>query len=155
MQVSFQSTSFVRTRQDVQRFARFAAVGMLGTLIDVVLFMLLSGWLGLPTLFANTLSYSVGIINNYALNRVWTFGDSCRKATGKQFVQFALVSLSALALNNLLVLMLATPLGTLVAAPQWGYLLAKLCATVVGFCWNFFANRSWTFNQTPERGAAI
>lgn len=141
------SPSIKCSYQDIQRFARFAVVGILGTLIDIVLFLLLQGLVGLPTLVANTCSYSAGIVNNYLLNRAWTFRDSQNKAAVKQFVQFALVSLSALVLNNLIVLALEAPLGTLVGTPQWGVILAKVCATAIGLFWNFFANRYWTFNQ--------
>lgn len=149
------SSVFLRTNQDLQRLARFAAVGTLGTLIDIVLFTLLYRWVGIPTLPANTLSYSVGIINNYRLNRTWTFGDVQQQAVQKQFVQFAFISISALLLNNLLVATLSAPLGDLLAEPQSGYLLAKTCATAAGFCWNSFANYSWTFNQAPERRTTV
>ncbi|NJP06818.1 MAG: GtrA family protein [Chloroflexaceae bacterium] len=146
MHVPSLSSTSLQTQQDIRRFVRFAVVGMLGTLIDIVLFTLFYEWLGMPTLLANTLSYSVGILNNFVLNRTWTFGDIQRRAIEKQFLQFTLISLSALMLNNILVLTLATPLGDLFAAPQWGYLLAKVCATAAGFFWNFFANRYWTFS---------
>jgi putative flippase GtrA len=65
------------------------------------------------------------------------------------------VSLSALVLNNALVLFLEPPLELLVGTPQGGYLLAKICATAVGVCWNFFMNHYWTFNPMAERKGAV
>lgn len=126
---------------------------MLGALIDVVLFTLLRGWLGLPTLAANTFSYSAGIVNNYLLHRRWTFGDARHTAAVQQFGQFVLVSLVALGLNNLLTLLLEAPLAAFVTVPQLSLMLAKLGATAGGAGWNFVANRYWTFNYTPERKA--
>jgi putative flippase GtrA len=135
------------TRQSI---GRFAVVGMLGTVIDVGLFALLHTALGLPTLAANTISYSAGIVNNYLLHRHWTYAGRPRRAAGMQFLQFLAVSLSALLLNNLLVLLLARPLGTFFAAAGRGDLLAKGCATGVGMVWNYLANTLWTFRDTRK-----
>lgn len=131
----------------------YLIVGLLGTLIDVGLFTALHVVLGVPTLAANTTSYSAGIVNNYVLHRYWTYGGRSRKAVGVQFVQFTAVSLSALAVNNLLVLLLAPQLGTLLASPAYGDLMAKACATAVGLCWNYLANNFWTFGDVTMKGA--
>lgn len=136
-----------------QRFGRYLTVGMLSTLIDFGLFAGLTGWLGLPALTANTLSYSAGIINGYVLNRWWTYGDetqaTSRRTLAAQFVQFALVSLVALIVNNTLVLCLTPALKTL-TGPAYGQLLAKAIATLVSLGWNFLLNHFWTF-----RGQAV
>ena len=154
-QTSPHYTTFLPTVHSIQRFARFATVGLLGTFIDLVLFLVLRTWFSWPTLLANICSYSAGIVNNYLLHRAWTFRDRQRTAALLQFARFALVSLSALALNTLLVLLLAAPLGTLLTLPQWSELLAKACATVVGFGWNFVANRAWTFKQAAPQPCVI
>jgi len=128
---------------------RFLVVGILGTLVDVTLFTALRVWLAVPTLGANSISYSAGIVNNFVLHRGWTFAHQSRKAVGVQFSQFALVSLSALILNNALVLLLAPWFGALLADAGYGALIAKVCATGVGLGWNFLANRIWTFRDAP------
>jgi putative flippase GtrA len=136
---------------DIRYVGRFLAVGMLGTLIDLTLFAGLHAWLGVPTLAANTISYSTGIINNFGLHRHWTFADRVRQATGAQFSRFAVVSLSALMLNNLLVLLLAPSFGALFPHAGYGDLAAKVCATGVGLGWNFLINNLWTFRDVaPE-----
>jgi putative flippase GtrA len=125
--------------------ARFMLVGALGTFVDVALFTVLHVLLGAPPLAANTLSYSAGIVNNYFFHRTWTFALRPQKAAGRQFTQFAGVSLSALVANNLIVLLLAPALGALFAEPALGAIFAKICATGVGMGWNFLANHLWTF----------
>lgn len=136
----------VLNSKETRRLIRFAAVGGVGTLIDFGGLILLKG-IGLPTLMANTLSYSMGIVNNYALNRLWTFPDSRSKPAMTQFAQFAMISLLGLAFNNLLVLLLEAPLGRLFGTPNSGYVFAKVFATVLVMLWNFVANRLWTFND--------
>lgn len=130
---------------EIRRFSRFLTVGAVGTLLDFTLLTLLK-LAGMPTLPANTLSFTAGLINNFTWNRLWTFGGGTSPNWRKQFAQFTLVSLIGLALNNLIVLTLEAPLGTLFGQPAWGYLPAKLLATALVVFWNYFANRKWTFS---------
>lgn len=124
---------------------------MLGTLLDFAVFTLLRARLGLPILIANTISYSTGTVNNYTWHRLWAFAGRPRKAMVVQFSQFAAVSLSTLLLNNLVVLLLAQRMGNAFADPALGDILAKVCATSLGVCWNFLANNLWTFRDTTGR----
>lgn len=134
-----------QTPNALHRAVRFMAVGLLGTIIDFSLFAILSSQLGLPMLFANSLSYCAGIFNNFFLHRRWTFADRPRKAAGSQFIQFAGVSLSALAVNNIIVVLLAPVFGAMLPDDSQAAVLAKLCAIIVGIGWNFLANHFWTF----------
>ncbi len=142
-----QTVDSIKSSSTVQSMVRFGLVGALGTLIDISLFTGLHVWLGVPTLLANTLSYSAGIINNYLFHRFWTFAGRPRRAAGGQFAQFALVSLIALALNNLIVLLLAQPLGVVIGSSGLGAVLAKICATGIGMIWNFLASHLWIFRN--------
>jgi len=132
-------------KQEVTRFARFLTVGAVGTILDFGILTALK-LAGLPTLFANSLSFTAGLLNNFTWNRLWTFGDTANPNWRKQLAQFTLVSLVGLALNNLIVLSLEGVLGTMLGQPQWGYLPAKVIATGVVVFWNYFANRKWTFS---------
>ena len=133
-------------KQEVTRFTRFLTVGAVGTLLDFSILTVLK-LAGLPTLFANSLSFTAGLLNNFTWNRLWTFGDIVKADWRRQFAQFTLVSLIGLTLNNLIVLSLESILGTLLGQPQWGYLPAKVIATGVVVFWNYFANRTWTFKN--------
>lgn len=130
--------------------ARFAVVGVLGTLIDMALFAALHLALGLVALPANLLSYSAGMVNNFLLHRRWTFAAAAAPGTAahgravRQFARFAAVSFSALALNTLVVTLLAPVLGALLPDAQ-AALAAKACASAVGLGWNFLANHRWAF----------
>lgn len=140
----------LETNNTLNCVPRFLAVGMLGTLIDIGLFAALHTWLGVPTLLANTISYSAGIVNNYVLHRHWTFADRQRKMAGAQFSQFAMVSVSALVMNNVFLLLLTPLWDGLFANASYGTLTAKLCATGIGVCWNFLINNFWTFRAAPQ-----
>ncbi len=138
--------SFPFSSKELPRFIRFLTVGAVGTLLDITLLTLLK-LAGVPTLPANTLSFTAGLLNNFTWNRLWTFGGAARPNWRKQFAQFTLISLVGLALNNLIVLTLETPFGMFLGQPAWGYLPAKALATGVVVFWNYFANRKWTFSS--------
>ena len=134
----------------LHRLRRYLIVGTLSTLIDIGLFAGLTGGLRWPTLAANTLSYSAGIINGYTLNRRWTYGDGMTTFThqtlGPQFVRFVLVSLAALMINTILVFLLTSLLERLTTS-TYGVLLAKATAAGVSLGWNFLLNHFWTFRN--------
>jgi putative flippase GtrA len=138
------SRTFDRTSNEMTRFTRFLTVGALGTFLDFGLLTVFK-LIGLPTLPANSLSFSAGVINNFTLNSRWTFADHRNGNRRAQFVQFLLVSLVGLAINNAIVFLLEAPFSTWSGDAAWAYAPAKLIATAVVVFWNYFANRSWTF----------
>jgi putative flippase GtrA len=140
------AASDVFANKEIQRFSRFLTVGAVGTLLDFGLLTSLK-LAGLPTLLANTLSFSAGLINNFTWNRLWTFCDTERADWRKQLARFATVSSIGLALNNVIVLSLERMLGAILGQPEWGYLPAKVIATGVVVFWNYFVNRQWTFRN--------
>lgn len=140
------ATSHTFASKEIQRFSRFLTVGAVGTLLDFSLLTLLK-LAGLPTLFANTFSFTAGLINNFTWNRLWTFHETVHLDWRRQLVQFTVISLAGLALNNIIVLSLENVLGLVLGQPEWGYLPAKVIATGVVVFWNYFANRKWTFKN--------
>ena len=132
--------------KELNRFGRFLTVGALGTVLDFSLLTLLKA-AGLPTLTANSLSFTAGLINNFTWNRLWTFSDSVNASWKKQLTQFTLVSLVGLAVNNIIVLSMENIFGALIGDAEIGYLPAKVIATGVVVFWNYFANRTWTFKH--------
>ena len=134
------------SNKEMQRISRFLAVGAVGTVLDFSLLTLLK-LAGLPTLYANSFSFTAGLINNFTWNRLWTFNNGVQTDWRKQFAQFTLISLFGLALNNIIVLSLESILGNILGQPEWGYLPAKVIATGVVVFWNYFANRMWTFKK--------
>lgn len=139
-----------RLTDEQRRFVRFGLVGSLGTALDFALLTILKlmGW---PTLAANSLSFSAGLLNNFALNRLWTFRHARRTNWRRQLLQFSTVSLVGLLLNNAIVLNLEGAFVALIGDADWAYLPAKVIAAGVVCFWNYFANRNWTFRPTKAQ----
>jgi putative flippase GtrA len=140
-----------RWNKGLGQFLRFLVVGLSGTLLDFAILSAIKYFWGWPTLPANIISYSCGILNNYLLTRYWVYPEARKRQTFVQLAQFALVSLVGLGLNNLLVLVLETPAGELLGNQTYSYIPAKIVATLVVLLWNFFANRFWTFGKAISK----
>ena len=138
--------------KEAERFLKFAVVGTIGFIVDFGLLYILKEFVGLPTIIANTFSFCAAVVSNFTLNRYWTYPDSRSKKLSAQLIQFTLVSLIGLLINDIIVVLLEHPFQSLLDTgftflPIAGYIPAKIVATVVVLFWNFFINRRWTYND--------
>ncbi|NLE23109.1 MAG: GtrA family protein [Actinobacteria bacterium] len=135
-----------RFEESGRQFVKFSVVGTVGTVVNLaVLKSTLFAWghlVGDPTfgveIFASGLAFCIAVVNNYLLNRWWTF-----RATGSfttQFLKFFIVSCCGLALNELAFWLFRGRLDIDVLVSQG---LAILC--VLPF--NFFVNKLWSFRE--------
>ena len=138
------STLYGDNRKEIVRFVKFALVGTIGAIIDFAVLNLMHGVLGWPLLWANTLSVSIAILNNFTWNRLWTFPESRSRRKRKQLPKFALINVIGLGINNLIVVGLTAVFVNFIPDP-WNYNLAKAIAIGVVLFWNFGANRLWTY----------
>ncbi|MCA9897113.1 MAG: GtrA family protein [Anaerolineales bacterium] len=145
------ATRFGIKPKEAERFSKFLVVGAIGFIVDFGTLTLLVEVFHLPTLIANTISFTMAVISNFTLNRYWTYPDSRQKKLSSQLSQFALVSIIGLAINNSLLWLLESPFDSLLETVGVfvgkGYIPAKMVATVVVLFWNFFVNRYWTYND--------
>jgi putative flippase GtrA len=139
-------------RKEVKRFLKFAIVGGAGSLTDFTVLNLLVQVFGFSLFTANTISFTAAVVQNFSFNRLWTFPESRSRQAGGQLVQFAIVSLIGLGLNQLVFLSIHHALeqywlNTL--GPTTGFIVsynfAKLFAIGCVLFWNFTVNRLWTY----------
>jgi putative flippase GtrA len=137
--------------KEAERFFKFLIVGSIGFVVDFGTLTLLKEVFDLPTLLANTFSFSAAVISNFTFNRFWTYPDSRNKKLTAQLVQFGLVNIVGLVINNTLLFLLESPFDSLTTSLGLlggrGYIPAKAIATIVVLFWNFFVNRYWTYND--------
>lgn len=127
------------TASETGRLARFAAVGLVNTSLDIGLFWMLTTLVGIPILIANTGSYSAGAINSFVLNKYWTFGDiQQRDPMGRQFIRFLLFNLMGLAVSSLLIWLIVHIIPSL---------LAKVIATAGTLLWNYLISKSLVYHH--------
>lgn len=119
-------------------FSRYVFVSGVGFGVDVASLTLLVEIVGLPLLFANTISFSLGIVAVYLGAVVWVF-DTRRMANARtEFVIFCAVGVVVLGVNHLALLGTVALLGV-------PYLAAKVVAAGASFLANFALRKALLF----------
>jgi putative flippase GtrA len=123
-------------------FIKFALVGVVNTLIDFVVYALLTT-IGVNYILAQWISYSAGILNSYVMNRKWTF-ERKEKSSKREVISFVIVNLITLSLTSFLLTVLYN---------KWGValLLSKLLITIVSVGINFIGTKLFVFTTKKER----
>lgn len=116
---------------------KFGLVGGSGYLINLAVFALLTGNLGVHHVAAAVGAFAVAVTNNFLWNRHWTFGPGDGPAHF-QAARFFAVSLASLALN-------IAVLQLLLSTGATGELTAQAIAVAAAMPFNFLGNRLWTF----------
>lgn len=120
----------------VQLF-KFGLVGGSGYAVNLIVFALLVGPVGLHHIAAAVGAFCVAVTNNFVLNRHWTFGARDGHA-GFQAARFLTISLVGLAFNLAL-------LELMVSTLEVGELPAQAIAVALSMPVNFIGNKLWTF----------
>jgi putative flippase GtrA len=119
------------------QLVKFGLVGGSGYLVNLGVFALLSGNLGVHHLIAAVGAFCVAVSSNFFWNRHWTFTAGNGHA-GFQAARFFAVSLVALLIN-------LAVLEALVGGTSLGELAAQAIAVAVAMPFNFLGNKLWTF----------
>jgi putative flippase GtrA len=150
--------SFIADKQERLRFLKFSFVGVTGTIVDFGVMNLMSLVFHLPLLWAQAISFTIAVVNNFLWNRYWTYPDSRSKRPPQQLIQFVLINLAGILVRTPLISWLNNfILGALnnatIRLPLENYVISQNAALAVSILlilfWNFFANRYWTYGDVP------
>jgi putative flippase GtrA len=124
------------------QLVRFGFVGGLGFVVNLVVYTLCVHAIGIDYHLAAILAWLVAVVNNFVLNRHWTF-DAGDGRVHFQAVRFVVVSLVALGFS-LLILMLLVEVGGVAKVP------AQALAVAASMPLNFLGNKLWSFRDETE-----
>jgi putative flippase GtrA len=118
------------------QFRRFLKVGFGVTALDYLVMIAAVQWLGLGSVLASGLGFTVGSLANYLFNRYYTFRSSTPHGTA--MLRFMLVIGSGLGITLLLMYWFTA---------RWAlpYLLARMLTTGMVMFWHFAGNAFWSF----------
>ncbi len=157
--------------KEVERFLKFATVGVIGAIIDFGVLNLLQATLLRPVepyvtvkvALATGFAFVSAVTSNFIWNRYWTYPDSRTRTIRQQWLQFFVVSVVGLAFRLVWVRTLFGPFGNIgadalemagavetladTATRRLGTNIAQFFAVWIVMVWNFFANRYWTYND--------
>lgn len=122
----------------LKKFAKYAAVGLIATLIYMVMLVALVEVLGLDPVISSVISFIFILIGSYFANQYWTF----RSGRGHLYAlpRYIAVSLGGLTLNTGIMYLTVHILG-------WWYILGQMIAIFVVPLSNFLLNFYWSFRE--------
>ena len=123
----------------IYTFIKFALTGAANTIINFLVFTLLSVILNLNIYFSEVVSYSCGMLNSYIVNRNWTFSTK-EKFWSSQLIKFILVNLFVMLLSLLLLNIFTEKL-------LLSKLIAKVFSTAITTIINFVVSKIWVYRN--------
>jgi putative flippase GtrA len=153
----------VQRPKELVRFTKFALVGLSGMAVDFTVLNIVKrllenagfgvGWSiaaephQIQLAAANTVSFSIAVVNNFVWNRLWTFPESRERPIAGQLFQFTVVNVFGWAINTILLLLMDQFVFQHFVSERLSYNLAKAFAIGVVLFWNFGVNRIWTYRD--------
>ena len=112
---------------------KFGIVGVIATLIDLAVLMLLKEFMHIDILVASAVAFSVSVIANYILSMLFVF-ESSGNSKFKEFLVFVVLSIGGLLLNQFIMW-----IGTEIMTAY--YLWVKAFALVFVPIYNFITRK--------------
>lgn len=122
----------------ILEFFKFSLVGGIGTLVNIAILYLLTEKAGVYYIISAIFSFIVAMTNNFILNKIWTFKEKIKLDVGKKYLQFGLVSITALIVNLFFLYIFTEFLGIY-------YIISQILAIGIALIINFLGNKIWTF----------
>src|ERR1700730_7810602 len=124
------------------QLVRFGIVGGMGFAVNIAVYTLCVHAIGLDYHVAAVVAWLVAVMNNFVLNRHWTF-DAGDGRMHFQAMRFLVVSLVAFGVSLLLLTVFVEAAGT-------AKVPAQALAVATSMPLNFLGNKLWSFRSEPE-----
>ena len=121
------------------QLVRFGLVGGVGFAVNLAVYALFVHPFGVYYLVASVAAWFVAVMNNFVLNRHWTF-DAREGRARSQAIRFLLVSAAAEAVSLII-------LTSLVEGAGLEKVAAQALAVAASMPLNFIGNKLWTFKE--------
>ncbi len=147
---AIQNHPYVKQHPGTFQFIKFAIVGVAGTIVDFGVYTVLTRVFGIYYIIATACSVFLAILNNFFLNKHWTFDRGNSGKAKSEYAKFFVVSI----VNYFLNVGITYAIVEHTAAEQWfgSYddFFAKIVAIGLVLLSNYFGNKYWTFREQSE-----
>lgn len=123
----------------MDQLLKFGVVGTIAFAIDYGLLMVLTQLVGMPPVPAAAISFVVSLVFNYLASMRFVFSHRDDLSRSREFLIFLVLSAVGLGINELIVWVGTSVLGT---SALW-VSVTKFVATAVVMVWNFLSRRRW------------
>ena len=133
--------SKIFSKSFILQFIKFGVVGALGTIVNISILYFLTEFFNLYYIISEIFAFSASVLNNYILNKLWTFKENIKKEFAVKYIRYTIICLLALIINLSILIILVEFFSI------W-YIFAEILAIMGSFLINFIGNKLWTFNQS-------
>ncbi|RBY80060.1 GtrA family protein [Blastococcus sp. TF02-09] len=140
-----------RLRLRLKEIGAFGVVGGIAFVVDIGLFQLLYGHLGVGAVTAKTLATLVSMAVAFLGHRAWSFAHRDTTAVRRSFTLFALINVTTLVLGAAIIWFVRYPLG------QESLLVvqtANIISIGINSVFRYLAYRRWVFPAVADPDAA-
>ena len=123
----------------IEQFLKFGVVGVVATLIDYGILMLLSQLAGWDPLPASAVSFTVSLVFNYVASMRYVFERRDDISRRREFTMFVVLSTVGLVINSICMWGGIQELGHDALAVS----TAKVLSALVVALWNFWSRKHW------------
>ena len=131
---------YLHYKKITNEFFKFAFVGLIGTVINLLILYSLTEFFGIYYLFSAGVAFIISASNNFILNKIWTFKERIKDKILSKYVKFFSVSLVALFVNLFFLYIFTEFLGIY-------YMISQVIAIGIALIINFLGNKIWTFKK--------
>jgi dolichol-phosphate mannosyltransferase len=124
----------------IGEFFKFALVGLLGTILNLLVLYSLTEFLNVYYMFSAIVAFIIAATHNFILNKIWTFKENIRDRVTSKYMKFFSVSVVALLVNLLFLRIFTESLGLY-------YMVSQILAIGIALIINFLGNKMWTFKK--------
>ncbi|MSU73675.1 GtrA family protein [Candidatus Kaiserbacteria bacterium] len=130
------------THPSMMRIVRFMISGGTATIVNLSALFILTHFLGVWYIYSSILAFAVSFFVSFALQKLWTFGDTSRDRVHTQAAMFLIVILVALGINTTLIYLFVEYAHVHYLV---GQLVSGLCIAVI----NFLSYKHLVFRESP------
>ncbi len=128
----------------ILEFVKFATVGAMGTVVNLSILYLFTDIFKIYYLISEVFAFFISVLNNYILNKIWTFKEEIKENMVIKYIQYSIVSVISLAVNIIILFVLVEYFNI------W-YIFAGVIAIAASFLVNFIGNKLWTFRENINK----
>ena len=129
------------SKDSTKQMIKFAIVGAIGTIVNLSILFISTEFFSIYYIISEIIAFFCALINNYILNKIWTFKEKVKYKVIRKYFQYFSITLIALVVNLIILFILVEFFN------MW-YILAEIVAILGGFLINFSGSKFWTFNET-------
>ena len=125
------------------QITKFGIVGIIATVIDFAILIVLTELFGVDTVVSATISFSISVVFNYLASMRYVFKHRDGLSRQREFAIFLVLSIAGLIINDVMMW-----IGTEFTSVD--YRIVKVVATFVVMIWNFVTRKVFL----EEKGVA-